>query len=48
MDEWDRNEEKGSTGLITVHKPKVVSVTARSIMNKLNELQCIAVEETRI
>ena len=45
MDEVDKNEEKRSTGHITVHKHKVVSVDARSIMNKLDELQCIAGEE---
>ncbi|KAK2162145.1 hypothetical protein NP493_1538g00003 [Ridgeia piscesae] len=46
-DRWkaDKNDEKRSTGHITVHKLKVVSVNARSIMNKLDELQCIAVEE---
>ena len=45
MGEGDKNEEKRSTGHITVHKLKVVSVNAKSIMNKFDELQCIAVEE---
>ena len=45
MGEGDKNDEKRSTGHITVYKLKVVSVNARSIMNKLDELQCIAVEE---
>ena len=45
MGEGDKNDEKMSTGHITVHKLKVVSVNARSIMNKLDELQSIAVEE---
>ena len=40
--EVDKNEEKGN---ISVNKLKVVYVNARSIMNKLDELQCIAVEE---
>jgi hypothetical protein len=45
MGEGDKNDEKMSTGHITVHKLKVVSVNARSIMNKLDELQ---LRKTRI
>jgi hypothetical protein len=41
MGEGDKNYEKRST----VHKLKVVSVNARSIMNKLDELQ---LRKTRI
>ena len=45
MGEGDKNEGKKSIGHITVHKFKVLSVNARSIMNKFDELQCIAVEK---
>ena len=45
MGEGDKNEETRSTGHITVNKLKVVSVNTRSIMNKLDELQCITVKK---
>ena len=41
LGEGHNNEIKGSTGHITVHKLKVVSVNARSIMNKFDELHAV-------